>query len=459
MVKKISVVIGASYGDEGKGLVTDAITNIDESTLNVLTNGGAQRGHTVVTPDGVRHVFHHFGSGTFKGAITYFPSSFIVNPIIFKKEMQELISCEEQIIKKRGLSYDPENSKYFRLNLNPLISDDCLVTTPWDMLVNRIVSEEITGTNTCGMGVWETIVRNRLDFHATFEEFNLALECEGNEFLYEIREWCAKRLKDFYGLDIPEKYKDDFYSMELINHFASDFNYLYDSTRRVGKQFPTKYEHVVFENAQGLLLSNSYRRNSNYLTPSYTGAESVIPYINEILLANDIELTGKIIGRVFNPSVDIYYVSRPYITRHGKDHETFKSSKAVNPDMNIFDMTNHPNDYQGEIGYKPFDIYGLMGLSARIQEDYDKFKSCSSGCEINKNLVLTHTNEIYHMQMWRDYLACKGRLDHNPYRISEFSKMYYSNKEYGMTSCSGLEYDKDWTIPYLANVFKANHIF
>ena len=34
--------------------------------------------------------------------------------------------------------------------------------------------------------------------------------------------------------------KDDFYSMELINHFASDFNYLYDSTRRVGKQFPTK---------------------------------------------------------------------------------------------------------------------------------------------------------------------------------------------------------------------------
>ena len=94
MVKKISVVIGASYGDEGKGLVTDAITNIDESTLNVLTNGGAQRGHTVVTPDGVRHVFHHFGSGTFKGAITYFPSSFIVNPIVFKKEMQELIFCE-----------------------------------------------------------------------------------------------------------------------------------------------------------------------------------------------------------------------------------------------------------------------------------------------------------------------------------------------------------------------------
>ena len=38
MVKKISVVIGASYGDEGKGLVTDAITNIDESVANKIVN-------------------------------------------------------------------------------------------------------------------------------------------------------------------------------------------------------------------------------------------------------------------------------------------------------------------------------------------------------------------------------------------------------------------------------------
>ena len=63
VMKNVKVVIGANFGDEGKGLMTDyfaaqAVEN-KESCLVVLHNGGAQRGHTVVTPEGYRHVFHH----------------------------------------------------------------------------------------------------------------------------------------------------------------------------------------------------------------------------------------------------------------------------------------------------------------------------------------------------------------------------------------------------------------
>lgn len=54
-----SAVIGANYGDEGKGLVTDWLTMNGGKTLNVLTNGTCQRGHTVEHADGKRHVFHH----------------------------------------------------------------------------------------------------------------------------------------------------------------------------------------------------------------------------------------------------------------------------------------------------------------------------------------------------------------------------------------------------------------
>ena len=46
----IKVIIGASYGDEGKGLATDffgAREEHKEELINVLTNGGPQRGHTV----------------------------------------------------------------------------------------------------------------------------------------------------------------------------------------------------------------------------------------------------------------------------------------------------------------------------------------------------------------------------------------------------------------------------
>lgn len=56
-----AVVIGANYGDEGKGLITDYLAALDHSnTLVVRFNGGAQAGHTVQTPSGLRHVFSHF---------------------------------------------------------------------------------------------------------------------------------------------------------------------------------------------------------------------------------------------------------------------------------------------------------------------------------------------------------------------------------------------------------------
>ena len=85
----IKVVIGANFGDEGKGLITDYFcnqaTSQDETCIVVMSNGGAQRGHTVVTPDGTRHVFKHFGSGTIAGADTYCIDDFILNPMTFKK--------------------------------------------------------------------------------------------------------------------------------------------------------------------------------------------------------------------------------------------------------------------------------------------------------------------------------------------------------------------------------------
>lgn len=88
-MKDIKIVIGANWGDEGKGLMTDYFSQ-KPNTIVVCSNGGAQRGHTVVTLDSIRHVFRHFGSGTFNGASTYLSEDFICNPIIFRQEYEEL---------------------------------------------------------------------------------------------------------------------------------------------------------------------------------------------------------------------------------------------------------------------------------------------------------------------------------------------------------------------------------
>src|SRR5580698_7114906 len=82
-------VIGANFGDEGKGLITDFLCSQLDDCLVVRFNGGAQAGHTVVTLRG-RHVFHHFGSGTFNDSPTFLSRFFVVNPLLWEKEHIEL---------------------------------------------------------------------------------------------------------------------------------------------------------------------------------------------------------------------------------------------------------------------------------------------------------------------------------------------------------------------------------
>jgi hypothetical protein len=54
------VVIGAQFGDEGKGRwIDDYAAETGRAGIVIRFNGGAQAGHTVVTPEGSRHVFSH----------------------------------------------------------------------------------------------------------------------------------------------------------------------------------------------------------------------------------------------------------------------------------------------------------------------------------------------------------------------------------------------------------------
>lgn len=64
-MQNVKVIIGASYGDEGKGLATDffAANRGRRDIINVLTNGGPQRGHTVELADGRKACVQAFRCG------------------------------------------------------------------------------------------------------------------------------------------------------------------------------------------------------------------------------------------------------------------------------------------------------------------------------------------------------------------------------------------------------------
>ena len=114
-MKKAYAVIGANFGDEGKGLMTDLFCRTEGSVINIRSNGGAQAGHTVCTADGKRHIFSHIGSGSFAGADTYLSEYFILNPMLFSKELEQL---------------GRDIGKIF-------IDRRCNVTLPCDMLMNQ----------------------------------------------------------------------------------------------------------------------------------------------------------------------------------------------------------------------------------------------------------------------------------------------------------------------------------
>ena len=62
---RVIAVVGAGYGDEGKGAITDYFAHHNPNSIICRYNGGAQAAHTVTTPDGKRHVFSHLGAGSF----------------------------------------------------------------------------------------------------------------------------------------------------------------------------------------------------------------------------------------------------------------------------------------------------------------------------------------------------------------------------------------------------------
>jgi adenylosuccinate synthase len=71
-------VIGAQWGDEGKGKIIDLIA--DRADVVVRFQGGANAGHTVIV-DGTKHVFHLLPSGVLHdGKLNVIGNGVVVDP-------------------------------------------------------------------------------------------------------------------------------------------------------------------------------------------------------------------------------------------------------------------------------------------------------------------------------------------------------------------------------------------
>ena len=71
----VKAVVGANWGDEGKGKITDMLAQ--ESDIIVRFQGGANAGHTIVNNYG-KFALHTLPSGVFYDHTTIWPSIYLV---------------------------------------------------------------------------------------------------------------------------------------------------------------------------------------------------------------------------------------------------------------------------------------------------------------------------------------------------------------------------------------------
>ena len=457
-MQEVKVIIGASYGDEGKGLATDyfgaqaAVQAVHPSAdktavsvmtllstaerpstgiINVLTNGGPQRGHTVQLADGRRHVFKHFGSASFRGAASYFDRQFMVNPMEFMREYNELAAE--------------------RTPPAAYMHPDCRFTTPWDMIANQVLQEKRGIHNSCGFGIWETVLRCRRGWGVPFHTFISMSREERITFLRRIRDvYFAKRFREIEkeaaacpgtsseydqdenaGMQITPKelestqitlnetagaritlnetagaritlngtagawirinetagtqitpkeiegLPDYFFSEDLLFHFDEDCENMRILCPMRPEIFLKSFQTVLFENAQGLLLDGNSKNEEAFATPSTTGIGRVFQTVENVFE---------------NADVEVCYVSRSYLTRHGDgimEHEIAPEQLKKQLPGVCADLTNIENCFQGRLRYGKMDT---DLLTARILSDFAHCRGAARN-RFRPSLMVTHLNE------------------------------------------------------------------
>ena len=85
----VDVVVGLSYGDEGKGKVTHHLLKSGEYTHCLRFNGGCNAGHTIYH-NGQKFVTHHIPAGVFFGIKSIIGAGCVVNLKQFYSEIEML---------------------------------------------------------------------------------------------------------------------------------------------------------------------------------------------------------------------------------------------------------------------------------------------------------------------------------------------------------------------------------
>ena len=382
MEKDIKIIIGANYGDEGKGLLTRYFARQVDNPIIIFHNGSAQRGHTVDYNPQFRHVYHHFGCGTADGVPTFFADSFWVHPMEFVREYCELA----------------KNGIYPITYCDPYAP----VVTPFDMLIDHTTEAWIAYEHgereygSCGLGTWCAIEGRGYKNVFKINDYHKALILGNMDLLHYMLEqsWsecCAQLVARKVDVNCLPEYKDYFIlnswkKKNLMSHFIDDLRFFLNKTQFITFDQIYNRFNIIFEGAQGLGLDKNV--DNDWHTTSNTGLT------NPVRMLKDKE----------DFKAEVCYVSRSYLTRHGVGplEEAVKKTE-INSDM--IDKTNIPNEFQGSLR---FGYLEDKEQNKRIEKDWFLV---ANDKRFKRAMAITHCNEFPDLIQQAKYIS------YNPYSV------------------------------------------
>ncbi|MDX9757542.1 MAG: adenylosuccinate synthase [Bacteroidota bacterium] len=224
----VRVVVGAQWGDEGKGKLVDIISK--DVDIVARYQGGANAGHTIEIGD-QKFVLHLIPSGIFhERCVSVIGNGVVIDPVALLEEMRLL---ESQGISLRG-----------RLK----ISHNAHVIMPYHKLLDSLVEKGLAPIGTTGRGIgpayYDKAARvgirivDLLDHNILESRIRRNLE-EKNQII--------SKIYDAEELDV-EKIIDEYKRFdELIDGYVTDTAFYLNDAIRDGKS-------VLCEGAQGALL-------------------------------------------------------------------------------------------------------------------------------------------------------------------------------------------------------------
>ncbi|MDR3281162.1 MAG: adenylosuccinate synthase [Synergistaceae bacterium] len=234
MKNGVQALIGAQWGDEGKGRVVDVLAR--EVDVVVRYQGGANAGHTVIV-EGKKHVFHLLPSGMlYPNRVCVIGNGVVLDP-------------EQLIAEIKGLDPSPED-----IGTKLVVSGSAHIVMPYHKKLDALSESSRKGSSnaraigTTGRGIGPCYVDkyNRIGIRAEdiVDERQLADKLRIN---IEEKNLILDKLYGEQPLDFDELYEKALSWGRFIKPYLGDSSLEIDSALRAGKK-------VLFEGAQGTLL-------------------------------------------------------------------------------------------------------------------------------------------------------------------------------------------------------------